>query len=166
MISLVKCSYCLLMKYDFICLQFFLFFFFLFIPNANCPASYSDPSLLASTELYKDALINLFGAHWKFTSTWLLLGSIPQALLPPISSMGIFPRPHCLFHPMSTFPEQFILCQTWPLPPLGFTTCFWFTQLHLQDMSIRGIKPRQLTCSIEHRGVLSIRCWREDPPSI
>ena len=73
---------------------------------------------------------------------------------------------------MSTFPEQCMLCQTWPLPPLGFTTCFCFAQLHLQAMSIRGIKPVQLTCRayaelyVEHRGVFSIRCWRADSPSI
>lgn len=67
---------------------------------------------------------------------------------------------------MSTFPEQCMLCQTWLLPPLGFTTCFCFIQLYLQAMSIRGIKPKQLTCSVEHRGVLSIRCWRADPPYI
>ena len=70
MTPLVKCSYCLLMKCDFIYLQIFIY---LFIPNANYPAPNSDPSLLASTKLYKDTLINLFGAQWKFTSTWLLL---------------------------------------------------------------------------------------------
>ena len=187
MIPLVKCSYCLLMKYDFTCLQFF-FFFSLFptqstaaaakslqscptlcdpidgsplgspIPgilqartlewfaisfsntwkwshsvvsdssqsHGNYPAPNSDPSLLASTELYKDVLINLFGAHWKFTSTWLLLGSISHALLPPVPSMGISPRPHCLFHPYVHFPWAVHALSNMTAPSAGFYHLFLF----------------------------------------
>lgn len=115
----IKCSCCLLMNHAFS--ESVILSPFSLSSQCKLPFPSTDPRLPASAKLYKDALIDVLGTHWKVTPTWLSLDSTAT-----YSKYRYFLQATSIHRANLT--EQYMLCQAWLHPPLGFTTCFCLIQ--------------------------------------